>query len=91
MIYRGRIKNGVVVFDEDAKLPDGTAVYVQPVEEPARKTLAERFKNVIGIVDDLPADKAENHSREGPPCRGRQSKTHSLMRGPTPFHCPNCR
>jgi len=61
MIYRGHIKNGVVVFDEDAKLPDGTAVHVQPVEEAPRKSLAERFRNVIGIVDDLPEDLAENH------------------------------
>ena len=61
MIYRGHVKNGVVIFDEDAQLPDGTAVHVQPVEAASRKTLAERFQNVIGIVDDLPADMAQNH------------------------------
>jgi len=61
MIYRGHVKNGVVVFDDDARLPDGTAVQVQPVEATERKTLAERLQNVIGIVDDLPADMAQNH------------------------------
>lgn len=61
MIYRGHIQSGVVVLDEDVELPDGTAVHVQPVAAPPRKTLAERFKNVIGVVDDLPADMAENH------------------------------
>jgi hypothetical protein len=61
MIYRGHVKNGVVIFDEDAQLPDGTAEHVQPVEAAGRETLAERFQNVIGIVDDLPADMAQNH------------------------------
>jgi hypothetical protein len=36
-------------------------VQVQPFEATERKTLAERLQNVIGIVDDLPADMAQNH------------------------------
>ena len=61
MIYRGHVVDGVIVLDKDAKLPDGTVVRVEPVEEGSRKTLAERFHNIIGVVDDLPSDMAENH------------------------------
>jgi hypothetical protein len=31
MTYRGTVKNGVVVLPASAKLPDGTAVSVEPV------------------------------------------------------------
>ena len=64
MIYRGHVKNGVVVLDKDVRLPDGTEVKVEAVEtveDAPRKTLAERFRNIIGVADDLPADMAENH------------------------------
>lgn len=61
MIYRGHVKNGVVVLDEDVHLPDGTAVEVQPVMETPRKTLAERFHSVIGKAVDLPSDMAAQH------------------------------
>ena len=66
MTYQGHIQNGVAVFDEPVSLPEGLKVSIVPVFEEARntgerKTLAERFKNVIGVVDDLPEDMAENH------------------------------
>lgn len=61
MIYRGQFKNGVVVLDENAELPEGTEVQVQPVTSPPRKTLAERFQNVIGRATDLPDDMAAQH------------------------------
>ena len=70
MTIRGHIRNGVVVFDEPLALPEGTEVVVQEVPAKAappdasdrpRKTLAERFKNVIGVIDDLPSDFSENH------------------------------
>jgi predicted DNA-binding antitoxin AbrB/MazE fold protein len=61
MIYRGHIQNGVVVLDEDVKLPDGTEVHVEAIPGRLRKTLAERFQDVIGAVNDLPSDIAENH------------------------------
>jgi hypothetical protein len=63
MTYRGRVKNGVIVLEPPAVLPEGALVEVAPVEasrEPAR-TLAERYADFIGIVEDLPADFAENH------------------------------
>ena len=61
MIYRGHIQKGVVILDEEVNLPDGTQVRVEPVPGRDRRTLAERFQDVIGAVNDLPSDIAENH------------------------------
>ena len=74
MSFRGRIKNGVVEFEEAVPLPDGTEVDVDPAAgsfgecvqtlpeiEGAIPTLYEQFKEWIGIIDDLPEDMAENH------------------------------
>ena len=68
MSFEGHIQNGVAVFDEPVSLPDGLKVRIVPVADAARKpgsrkTLAERFKNIIGAVDDLPEDMAENHDK----------------------------
>lgn len=35
MIYQGQVKNGVVVLDGEAPLPDGTLVRVEPFNAPA--------------------------------------------------------
>ncbi|MFL5244517.1 MAG: hypothetical protein ACJ8FY_20650 [Gemmataceae bacterium] len=59
MSFEGHIENGVVVFNEPISLPNGTPVRVE-VTLPG-KTLAERFKNVIGAGVDLPEDMAKNH------------------------------
>jgi hypothetical protein len=61
MIYRGHIQHGVVVLDPTVTLPEGTEVRVELVESATPRTLAERFTKVIGMVDDLPTDMAENH------------------------------
>lgn len=64
MIYRGHVKNGIVVLDEGVRLPEGTQVKVEailPANDAPRTTLAERFRNIIGVANDLPADMAENH------------------------------
>jgi hypothetical protein len=66
MVYRGKVRNGVVVLEDGVGLPDGTDVRVEPcardegvaVEGP---TLAEQFADVIGAVPDLPADMAAQH------------------------------
>jgi len=34
MSYKGTIKNGVVVLEPEAKLPEGTAVRVEPESQP---------------------------------------------------------
>jgi len=60
MSFQGHVENGVVVFDVPLTVPNGTAVRVEVIA-PTRKTLAERFKNVIGAGVDLPVDLAKNH------------------------------
>jgi hypothetical protein len=42
---QGHIKNGVVVFDGPMALPDGTAVRVEPVEDPV-ESLQEQFQRL---------------------------------------------
>jgi hypothetical protein len=61
MSFQGHIENGVVVFDEPAALPEGAVVRVELAGAPARKTLAERYKDIIATVHDLPEDMADNH------------------------------
>ncbi len=61
MVYRGHIQNGMVVFDEQVELPDGTEVRIEPVASYPGKTLAEQFADVIGSVPDLPPDMAAQH------------------------------
>lgn len=64
MTYRGTVKDGVIVLEDATDpLPDGTEVTVTPAkdEEDSLPTLADRFKDFIGKVNDLPADMAENH------------------------------
>ncbi len=62
MSFEGSIQNGVVVFDSQQQLPDGTRVEVF-VQDPSAKrpTLRERLAKLAGTVDDLPADMARNH------------------------------
>ena len=61
MTYRGHVKKGVVVLDEPVKLPEGAAVRVELAAPDDERTLAERLKDVIGIVKGLPSDLARNH------------------------------
>ena len=64
--YMGTVRGGVVVFEEDPPpLPDGTKVWIEPVEveteESTTPTLAERLKPVIGAAQGLPSDLAAQH------------------------------
>ena len=66
MVYHGKVRNGVVVFDTGAVLPEGTEVRVEPVAPEAESsapglTLAEQFADVIGSVPELPSDMAAQH------------------------------
>ena len=60
MVYRGHVRNGVVVLDEPAELPEGAEVRVELAEEEDVPTLADRLRDVIGIIEG-PPDLAENH------------------------------
>jgi len=62
MTYRGKVKNGVIVLDAPASLPEGAEVEVSPTNsryEPP--TWAEVFKDVIGKAEGLPSDSSINH------------------------------
>jgi hypothetical protein len=61
MTYRGHVKNGVVVLDEPAPLPEGASVRVELAKSDEERTLADRLRDVIGIVHGLPPDLAEQH------------------------------
>lgn len=68
MVYRGHVKNGVVVLDEPCALADGVQVQVtivQPpaadADEPSMPSLYERLQPIIGAVEGLPPDLSVNH------------------------------
>lgn len=62
MTYRGRVKNGVIVLDEPAALPEGVAVDVSPAEPEADgPTWGEVFRDLTGQAEGLPTDMARNH------------------------------
>jgi hypothetical protein len=69
MVYRGRVKNGVVVLEGRARLEEGVEVSVRPLRKAIRRaagkkrprTLYERLKSVVGKVKGLPPDLSVNH------------------------------
>ena len=64
MTYKGKVKNGMVVLQEGVSLPEDAEVNVELVGPSGPKqppSWAEVFKDVIGSVDDMPPDMAENH------------------------------
>ncbi len=65
MTYKGKVKNGVVVFEDGVALPEGTMVQVSPVEatEPAvvSPSLVEGLLDWAGKGEGLPPDLARNH------------------------------
>jgi hypothetical protein len=68
MTYRGHVKNGTIVLEGAAALPEGAEVEVtlrnpRPAEgsPDATPTLYEQLESVVGKAKDLPADLAENH------------------------------
>jgi len=62
MTYRGRVKNGVVVIEGNASPPEGFQVEISLMaREESMPTLAERYKDIIDILDGLPPDASSNH------------------------------
>jgi hypothetical protein len=62
MSYTGTVSKGTVILPSDAKLPDGTRVRVEPIEEiPAAESIGKKLVKMAGILKDLPSDFAENH------------------------------
>lgn len=67
MTYKGRVKNGVVVLDKPAELPEGAEVSVRPIKGRRTKgkvsrpaTVYDRYKQFIGVVKDMPSDMSVN-------------------------------
>jgi hypothetical protein len=60
MSYVGKVIKGNVIVPAGVNLPEGTAVRIEPLQQ---ETLAKRLKDVIGSVEGLPSDFAENHDR----------------------------
>jgi hypothetical protein len=66
MSLEGRIENGRVVFEHPVPLPEGTVVRVDavaapPAQPPVEASFLEVLGEVVGALDDLPEDLAENH------------------------------
>lgn len=58
MVYKGHIKNGVAVLDDDVKLPEGTPVVIEPAPAASPN---EALKSVIGKGQNLPDDGSTQH------------------------------
>jgi hypothetical protein len=65
MVYRGQMKDGVVVLDGPKVPPEGSAVSVRVLKNPAHgtprprqpeATLYDRLKNIVGKAKGMPAD-----------------------------------
>jgi hypothetical protein len=79
MVYRGRVKNGVVVLEGPSPLEEGAEVSVRPLRKRRRRsskkkrppTLYERLRPFVGKVKDLPPDASINldHYLYGAPKR----------------------
>lgn len=73
MTYRGRVKNGVIVLDPPACLPEGEQVEVvsiqpsvessdaEPTGPDQPQTLYDVLRHVIGKAEGLPEDSSINH------------------------------
>ena len=69
MTLLGHIQNGMIVLDEATTLPDGMKVRVAIVpvgptpagETSQPRTLLDHYQSIIGVIDDMPEDFAEQH------------------------------
>jgi hypothetical protein len=67
MVYRGQVKDGVVVLEGPRAPPEGATVSVRVLKAPAHRpektrerTLYDRLKNVIGKAKGMPPDASLN-------------------------------
>jgi len=63
MTYKGHVRNGMVVLDDAAELPEGAEVEVLflGAGEVEPETFYDSIKHLIGACKDLPSDFALNH------------------------------
>jgi hypothetical protein len=77
MTLRGHVKNGVIVLDEAARLPEGTEVRVEavspaPPSEPKPRRVGGQLRGQIWMADDfdeLPEDLREVFGMNEPPAQ----------------------
>ncbi len=62
MSITATVSDGKIVLPPEAQWPNGSVVRVELLNEEQLPTLLEDMKDFIGVVDDLPADMAENHN-----------------------------
>lgn len=57
MTYRGHVKNGVIILDPPAEIPDGAEVEVRTSDQDSlAPAWTEVSKDVIGKAEQLPGD-----------------------------------
>ncbi len=62
MTYTGTVSKGTVILPPEAKLPDGTKVRVEPIEDISQlEPVGKRLLALAGAAGDLPEDFAQNH------------------------------
>lgn len=62
MTYRGTVSKGTVILPSEARLPDGTQVRVEPIDDVSEfEPVGKKLMALAGILKDLPEDFAENH------------------------------
>ena len=62
MTFHGSVRNGVVVLDPPAELPEGAEVTVQ-LDEPQQTPKGSRLMKYAGQAKDLPPDASRSVDR----------------------------
>ncbi len=60
MKYTGKVKDGVVVLDEPATLPDGATVTIELADAPSKTAPGENLMKYAGKATGLPVDASRN-------------------------------
>jgi hypothetical protein len=58
-VFKGVVKNGVIVLEGDGQLPDGTKVTVIVEEVKVRPTNWEQLEKIVGLFDSGLSDVSE--------------------------------
>ncbi|MCL4216015.1 MAG: hypothetical protein KJ052_03275 [Candidatus Hydrogenedentes bacterium] len=69
MTYKGHVKNGAIILDDEVELEDGTKVVVEVIAEMRKEAAAisaesryEHYRDLIGAIK-MPKDWSEEHDR----------------------------
>ena len=91
MTYRGHIKDGVAVLDEDVTLPEGCPVLIEPEE--TSDSQGDLLRSVAGRAKGLPDDASTQHDHyvDGAPGTPETAQIPTLaeMFGDLIGSCPN--